>query len=145
MRKLYFSCNLYKSFEGYFYKRRDFIKDKNITSLLLFIRCEAVVQIRILRHLEKETNKKIIKTCAFGSKMLSIQNGNIERYLDSRFTLKFFRVFSKNRQPGKFPFNFFHTRKVTFFERVQAPSSDHKMIKLLKFDNLIPPLRHSRS
>ena len=59
----------------------------------------------------------------------------------------FARVVTKKRLPGKlhFPF-FFVTKKLVrlFILKGVKPSLDSKMIKFLTFDNIFPPLRHSR-
>ena len=59
----------------------------------------------------------------------------------------FARVVKKKRLPGKlhFPF-FFVTKKLVrlFILKGVKPSLDSKMIKFLTFDNIFPPLRHSR-
>ena len=54
----------------------------------------------------------------------------------TRFDLKFFRVFSKCRLPGKLAL-LSVVKEVTRF-------SDRKIIKLLTFDILFSPARHSR-
>ena len=61
-----------------------------------------------------------------------------------RFHLKFFHVFSKSRLPAKKALlYFFHQKSYHFYcyWRKLSPL-DRKMIKLLTFDNLFPPLRH---
>ena len=61
-----------------------------------------------------------------------------------RFHLKFFHVFSKSRLPAKKALlYFFHQKSYHFYcyWRKLNPL-DRKMIKLLTFDNLFPPLRH---
>ena len=59
----------------------------------------------------------------------------------------FARVVKKKRLPGKlhFPF-FFVTKKLVrlFILKGVKPSLDSKMIKFLTFDNIFPPLQHSR-
>ena len=63
-----------------------------------------------------------------------------------RFDLKCFRVSLKCRLPGKLHFTIFHFKKIALLylvkERTRSP--DCKMIKLLKFDILFSPPRHSR-
>ena len=63
-----------------------------------------------------------------------------------RYNLKFLRVLPKKRQPGKLHFTFFSPKKLPrlFILKEVKPSPDSKMIKLLTFDNVLPPLRHSR-
>ena len=71
-------------------------------------------------------------------------------YLNSstrtRFNLKFFRVFSKILIPREASLYFFPQEKLAllFLLKEVKPSPDAKMIKLLTFDNLFLPLRHSR-
>ena len=58
-----------------------------------------------------------------------------------------FPPLQKKKHPEKLHCNFFFTRKVctvNFNERGLKVSLDRKMIKLVTFDNLLPPLRHSR-
>ena len=58
----------------------------------------------------------------------------------------FARVFTKGHS-GKLHFTFFFSAKklvLLFILKEFKPSSRSKMIKLLTFDNLLPPLRHSR-
>ena len=61
----------------------------------------------------------------------------------TRFDLKFF-AYSQNID---FPENFilpFSLEKLALLPLVKVtPSSNRRMIKLLTFDNLFPPLRHS--
>ena len=61
--------------------------------------------------------------------------------------LKFFRVLSKNRLPGILDCTFFFAPEklalLSLLEKVK-PFLDHKIIKLLTFDNLFTPLRDSR-
>ena len=61
-------------------------------------------------------------------------------------TLIFFCVFSKKIHPGKLHFTFFSPEKLVqlFILKEVQRYLDSKMIKLLTFDNLFPPLRHSR-
>ena len=64
-----------------------------------------------------------------------------------RDLIEFFRVFSnKKRHPGNLYFTFFYQKGLVrlFILKEVKPSPDSKMIKLLKIDNLFPPLRHSR-
>ena len=64
-----------------------------------------------------------------------------------RFTLKFFsHIQKKKKDPGKLhcPFVTRRVSTVIIFLKVVKPSSDCKMIKLLTFDDLFPPQRHSR-
>ena len=60
-------------------------------------------------------------------------------------TQVFARVLKK-RHPGKLHFTLFSPKKLVrlFIVKEVKPSPDSKMIKLLTFDNLIPPLRHFR-
>ena len=64
----------------------------------------------------------------------------------ARFELKILGVFSKNIHSGKFHFLFFTPKKLIrlFILKEVKPSSHRKMIKLLTFDNLFPPLGHFR-
>ena len=69
----------------------------------------------------------------------------------TRFYLKVLRVLSKKKKkkiktPRKASFYFFSLKKLVglFLLKEVKPTSDRKMIKLLTFDNLFPPLRHSR-
>ena len=62
------------------------------------------------------------------------------------FLGKFFRTFSKIDVPESF-IRLFFTRKVStfiFIEREYAVFPRWEMVNLLAFDNLFPPLRHSR-
>ena len=64
----------------------------------------------------------------------------------TRTSKVFARVF-KRRHPGKphVAFFFFPDKLLLLFMLKKIkPSADSKMIKLLLFDNLFPPLRHSR-
>ena len=69
------------------------------------------------------------------------------------FNLKFFRVFSKSRHPGKlyctcsfFLFSFFSLEKITLLSILKGVNRTfgRKMIKRLTFDYSFPPLRHFR-
>ena len=64
----------------------------------------------------------------------------------ARFELKFFRVFSKYRPPRKALFYHFSLEKLALLSLVDEVrgSPDRKMIKLLTFDILFSPPRHSR-
>ena len=64
----------------------------------------------------------------------------------TRLDLKLFRVFSKNRLPGKLHFTIFSPERLALLPLVKEVTSspERKMIKLLAFDNLFLPLRHSR-
>ena len=64
----------------------------------------------------------------------------------TRFHLKFFRVLSKNIHPGILHCFFFSPDKLELLSLLKEvkTSSDCKMLKLLTFDNLFSPLRHSR-
>ena len=55
-------------------------------------------------------------------------------------------VVLKKRHPRKFQFTFFHQQKLVrlFILKEVKPSPDSERIKLLTFDNLFLPLRHSR-
>ena len=59
--------------------------------------------------------------------------------------LEVFRTFLKYRLPGKLHFTIFSLEKLALLPLVKkaTPSPDRKVIKLLTFDNLFPPLRHS--
>ena len=61
--------------------------------------------------------------------------------------LKVFARVLKKRQPGKLHFPFFFSPKKfvrLFILKQVQPFPDRKIIKLLTFDNLFPPLRNSR-
>ena len=59
-------------------------------------------------------------------------------------TSSFFRVFSKNRHPGKLYCRFSSEKSARYFLLKEVkPSPDRKMVKLLTFENLFLPLRHS--
>ena len=76
---------------------------------------------------------KTIKTFRFGDK----------NDVSMIFDLKFFRVLSKNRHPWNSSLYFFSQEKLallSLFKEVQ-PSPDCKMLKLLTFANLFPPLQ----
>ena len=57
-----------------------------------------------------------------------------------------FTRFRKKRRPESFISLFFSPKKLVrlFILKEVKPSPDSKMIKQLTFDNLFPPLRHSR-
>ena len=81
---------------------------------------------------------------------MSLESFRFEDKNEYRYdiTLKVFaRVVKKKRLPGKlhFPF-FFVTKKLVrlFILKGVKPSLDSKMIKFLTFDNIFPPLQHSR-
>ena len=65
-----------------------------------------------------------------------------------RFDLNFFRVFSKNRYPGKLHRTLESPEKLALLSLLYSrgyevkPSPDRKMIKLVTFDNSFPLLRH---
>ena len=63
----------------------------------------------------------------------------------TRFNLKFFTRVLKRRHPGKLLFSLFSPKKSVRLikQKDVKPSPDSKMIKLLTFENLFPPLRHS--
>ena len=67
---------------------------------------------------------------------------------NTRFDLKFFRVLSKNRLPGILHCAFFSPEKLALLSLLKEvepfPVPDCKVLKFLTFDNLFPPLRHSR-
>ena len=60
-----------------------------------------------------------------------------------RFNLKFFRVFSENRYPGKLHHALESPEKLALLSLLKEvkPSPDHNLIKLVTFNNLFPPLR----
>ena len=60
----------------------------------------------------------------------------------TRFNLKFFRVFEKNRYPGKLHCTFFSLEKIALLSMLKEfkPTLDRKMIKLLTFDNSLNPV-----
>ena len=60
--------------------------------------------------------------------------------------LKVFAHVLKKITPIKLDFTFFSPNKLVrlFILREVKPSPDSKMIKLLTFDTLLPPLRYSR-
>ena len=64
----------------------------------------------------------------------------------TRFNFNFIRAFSKNRHPGKLHCTLFSPEKLALLALLKEvqPSPGRKMIKLRTFDNLFPPLRHSR-
>ena len=64
----------------------------------------------------------------------------------ARFDWKVFRVFSKNRLPGKLYFTIDSPEKLELLSlwKEVMPSSNRKMIKLVTFENLFLPLRRSR-
>ena len=66
--------------------------------------------------------------------------------MSTRFDLKFFRVSSKYRLPGKLHFTFFSLKKLALLSFVKEVtcSPDRKIIKLLPFDILFSPSRHLR-
>ena len=64
----------------------------------------------------------------------------------TRFYLKFFAYCQKiDTPPLTSSLYFFSPRKLALLSLLMEvkPSADHKMIKLLTFDNLFPPLQHS--
>ena len=58
----------------------------------------------------------------------------------------FARVLKKKKIPRKDSFYYFSPKQLVqlFILKEVKPSPDRKMIKLLQFDNMFPPLRHSR-
>ena len=62
------------------------------------------------------------------------------------FNFNFLRVFSKKKDILESFILLFSPKKLVqlFILKEVKPSPDSKMIKLLTFDNLLPPLRHSR-
>ena len=67
--------------------------------------------------------------------------------MSTRFDLKFFRVLSKKKiDTPEFFIVLFSAEKLALLSLLKEvePSPDCKMLKLLTFDNLFPPLRHSR-
>ena len=69
--------------------------------------------------------------------------------MSTRFNLKVLRVFSKKKDSPESLILPFFTTVVLFAVRLfilkeVKPSPDNKIIKLLTFDNLFPPLRHYR-
>ena len=60
--------------------------------------------------------------------------------------LKVFLRILKTKTPRKASFYHFSLKKLALLTSMKkvTPSRDRKMIKLLTFDNLFPPLRHSR-
>ena len=77
-----------------------------------------------------------------------------KRLLDSRtktttsmkFDLKFFRVFSENRYPGKLHGTLESPEKLALLSILKEvkPSPDYNSIKLVTFNNSFPPQRYSR-
>ena len=64
-----------------------------------------------------------------------------------RFNLKVLHVLSKRDTPGSFILPFFSPKEIVrlFIPKEVKPSPDSKMmLKLCTFDDLFPPLRHSR-
>ena len=66
--------------------------------------------------------------------------------MSTRFNFNFLRVFSKKKDILESFILLFSPKKLVrlFILKEVKPSPDSKMIKLLTFDNLLPPLRHSR-
>ena len=64
----------------------------------------------------------------------------------TRFDLKFFLRIVKNRHPGTLYCTFFSPEKLAMLSVLKEAKTfpDCKMLKLLTFDNLFPPPRHSR-
>ena len=62
----------------------------------------------------------------------------------TKFNLKFLLLFSK-KIPGKLHFTFFNQKKLVrlFILKEVKPSPDGKIVKLLTFVKLVPPLQHS--
>ena len=60
-----------------------------------------------------------------------------------KFDLKFFRVFSENRYPGKLHRTLESPENLTLLSSLKQvkPSPDHNLIKLVTFYNSFPPLR----
>ena len=63
---------------------------------------------------------------------------------DYEILLKVFFAYSQNMTSRKASFYHFSREKLALLSLVKEviPSADCKMIKLLTFDNLFPPLRH---
>ena len=116
---------------------------------LLFIRVLGIIRARVW------ISALLWVVCFKGSSWTIISTGFWERIMlcsvirkqhhrSIRFHLKFFHVFSKSRLPAKKALlYFFHQKSYHFYcyWRKLSPL-DRKMIKLLTFDNLFPPLRH---
>ena len=66
--------------------------------------------------------------------------------MSTRFDLKFFRVLSKKIDTPEFFIVLFSAEKFALLSLLKEvePSPDCKMLKLLTFDKLFPPLRHFR-
>ena len=78
----------------------------------------------------------------FGSARVNWRALDLRTRTVRRFTLKFLRMFYS---PDSFILLFFTKKLVRLFILKEIkPSPDSRMIKLLTFDNLFPPLRHSR-
>ena len=82
--------------------------------------------------------------------LFTIESFRIDDENDYQYEIQlqiFFRVLSKNRFPGKPHCSFDSPRKplalFSILKEVKS-SPDHKMIKLLTFDNSFPLLRPSR-
>ena len=82
--------------------------------------------------------------------LFTIESFRIDDENDYQYEIQlqiFFRVLSKNRLPGKPHCSFDSPRKplalFSILKEVKS-SPDHKMIKLLTFDNSFPLLRPSR-
>ena len=82
--------------------------------------------------------------------LFTIESFRIDDENDYQYEIQlqiFFRVLSKNRFPGKPHYSFDSPRKpLALFSVLKEVKSspDHKMIKLLTFDNSFPLLRPSR-
>ena len=66
--------------------------------------------------------------------------------MSTRFNFNFLRVFSKKKDILESFILLFSPKKLVrlFILKEVKPSPDSRMVKLLTFDNLLPPLRHSR-
>ena len=73
------------------------------------------------------------------------KGSSTRRTTSTRFDLKFFRVFSKYRLPGKLFIYHFSLEKLALLSVVKevTRSTDRKLMKLLTFDILFSPPRHS--
>ena len=94
------------------------------------------------------TNQENVTNCLKFPSPAIVETFRFEDQNDSssRFDWKVFRVFSKNRLPGKLYFTFDSPEKLELLSlwKEVTPSSNRKMIKLVTFENLFLPLRRSR-